>query len=110
MDTASPRNPYYRLLALVARFFQDGRRSLRRKLVLVSGAFALLVWTARLGAWQVALRAGELPGTPAFERTAFAFLMAVLCAACLALCGLLAAAHWAQRAGRIPDYRLPGRE
>ena len=105
MHPAPSLNPYYRLLAATARFFQDGRRSLRRRLVLVSATFALLVLLARLGAWHLALHAGELPGTPGFERAAFAFLMAVLCGICLTLFGLLTAAHWAQRSGRIPDYR-----
>jgi len=77
---------------------------LRRKIMLASSAVALLVVTARAGGWRVALQAGELPGTVGFDEAAFAFVLAVLCAACLTMFGLLTAAHWAQRAGRIPDY------
>lgn len=104
MRSQGPGGPYYRLLNHVARFIQSSAiGTLWRVGVLVAIAATLLG-----AAWALAnvytLHAGEMPGTQAYDRVLFSYLMRLICGEAMVVGGVLLSARWAQQAGHIPRY------
>lgn len=104
MQGEGPRGIYYRALDQVARFVQDVGPNPRRRLVWllsVAGALLGVSWAA---ANMLVMQAGELPGTPAYDRVLYSYLMRLLCGEFLIVGAVLLSTVWAQQAGRIPTY------
>lgn len=101
---------YYRALDQVARFVQgEGVSGHVRASVLLAmcGLLLGLAWSA---ANLLVAQLGELPGTPAYDRLLYSYLMRLLCGEALVIGALLLSTAWAQQAGRIPTYPIADEE
>lgn len=110
MQASGPRGPYYRLLDHVARLVQSeavgAHRRFRVLVALVTGLLGL----AWICANALVVQTGEVPGTAAYDRLLFSYLMRLVCGEALVVGGVLLSALWAQQAGRIPQYGTPADE
>ena len=104
MHVQGPGRHYYRLLDFVARFLQSDGVSAQWRIGLLAAAGAVLLGLAWALANGFVLQAGELPGTAAYDRLLFSYLMRMVCGASLVVGGVLLSTLWAQQAGRIPQY------
>lgn len=98
---------YYRALDRVARFVQGEGVSAQVRasaLLAMCGLLLGLAWTA---ANLLVAQVGELPGTPAYDRLLYSYLMRLLCGESLVIGAILLSTAWAQQAGRIPTYPIP---
>lgn len=104
MRSQGPGGPYYGLLNQVARFLQSDAIGVQLRVGVLVVVVASLLSLAWMLANMYVMQSGELPGTQAYDRVLFSYLMRLVCGESLVVGGLLLSTLWAQQAGRIPQY------
>lgn len=104
MAVQGPRGPYYRMLDFVARLMGGHGVSGQRRVAVLAALGTLLLGLTWTFANVMVSQAGELPGTPSYDRLLYSYLMRLVCVESLVTGAVLLSTLWAQQAGRIPSY------
>lgn len=110
MRAFGPKGLYFRVLDYAVRLVQSDAISTGRRLTILAAVIGALVSVAWMVANALVVQVGELPGTTAYDRLLFSYLMRLVCGEAVVIGGIFLSALWAQQAGRIPRYGTPADE